>query len=82
MLEVGAGARLLVVGAAMKLAKIPAQRAGWTDLYDFVDQGRRAFPRMRDAKTFVDTITQRETNLLDLMYAGDIQGFRELAGLK
>jgi hypothetical protein len=79
--EVGEGARLLVVGAAMKLAKAPAQRAGWTDLYDFLEQGRHAFARMRDVKTFVDTIAQRETRLLDLLYADDVPGFRKLAGL-
>ena len=79
--QVGEGARLLVVGAALKLAKVPAQRAGWTDLYDFLEQGRHAFGQMKDVKTFVDTIARRETRLLDLMVAADVQGFRELAGL-
>jgi hypothetical protein len=78
---VGEGARLLVVGAAMKLAKVPAQKAGWADLYDFLEQGRQAFGRMRDVKTFVDTIGRRETRILDLLYADDMQGFRDLTGL-
>ncbi len=77
----GKGARLLVVDAALKLAKAPAQRAGWVDLYDFLVQGRQAFGQMRDVKTFVDTIAGREKRLLDLLYASDVQGFRELSGL-
>jgi hypothetical protein len=79
--QVGEGARLLVVGAALKLAKVPAERAGWTDLYSFLEQGRHAFGRMKDVKTFVDTIARREMQLLDLMIAADAQGFRKLAGL-
>jgi hypothetical protein len=80
LMQVGEIAHLKVVGGVLKLAKIPAQRAGWVDLYDFLDRGRRAFMQMKDVKTFVDTIAQREMKLLDLMYAGDLQGFELLAG--
>ena len=43
--QVGEGARLLMVDAALKLAKAPAQRAGWADLDDFLERGRHAFGR-------------------------------------
>ena len=79
--EVGKGARLLVVGAALRLAKVPAQQAGWTDLYDFLEQGRHAFGQMRDVKTFVDTIAQRETRILDLLYTADLTAPTNPAGL-
>jgi hypothetical protein len=79
--QVGEGARLLVVGAAMKLAKVPAERAGWVEMYDFLARGRQAFGQMKDVKTFVNTIARRETSLLDLMYARDLDGFKKLAGL-
>lgn len=79
--QVGEGAHLLVVGAALKLAKVPAQRAGWADLYDFLARGRHAFREMKDAQIFVQTITRRESRILDLIYAADLQGFRQLAGL-
>jgi hypothetical protein len=81
LMRVGAGARRKRVGVAMKLAKVPAQRAGWIDLYDFLQRGRQAFRQMKDVKTFVDTIARREMNILDLIYAADLQGFEKLAGL-
>jgi hypothetical protein len=79
--QVGEGAHLLVVGAALKLAKIPAQRAGWADVYDFLARGRQAFRQMKDPQIFVDTITRRELRILDLIYAPDLPGFMQLAGL-
>lgn len=79
--QVGEGARLLVVGIAMKMVKVPAQSAGWVEIYDFLERGYQAFRQMKDAKTFVATIAQREMGLLDLIYADDVAGFKKLAGL-
>ncbi len=81
LMQVGEGARHVVVGAALKVARVPAQRAGWVDLYDFLERGRQAFKPMKDAKTFVDTIAQREMGCLDRIYASDLQGFKDLARL-
>jgi hypothetical protein len=81
LMQVGEGARRRVVGAALKLAKVPAQRAGWVDLYDFLERGRQAFGQMKDVKTFVDTVARREMGILDLIYAADLPGFKKLAGL-
>jgi hypothetical protein len=81
LMQVGDGARRRVVSAAMKMAKVPAQRAGWVDLYDFLERGRQAFRHMKDVKTFVDTIAQCEMRILDLIYAADLAGFKKLAGL-
>jgi hypothetical protein len=81
LMQVGEGARRMVVGAGMKMAKIPAQRAGWIDLYDFLERGRQAFKQMKDIKTFVDTIAEREMNILNLIYAADLSAFEKLAGL-
>lgn len=82
LMRVGEGARRKRVGVAMKLAKVPAQHAGWIDLYDFLERGRQAFRQMKDVKTFVDTIARREMNILDLIYAADLQGFEKCAGLR
>jgi hypothetical protein len=81
LMEVGAGARLLLVGAAMKLVKGPAERAGWSELYSFLERGYQAFRELKDVKAFADTIAQREMGLLDLIYAGDLPGFEKLVGL-
>jgi hypothetical protein len=79
--QVSEGARLLIVGVAMKMVKVPAQSAGWVEIYDFLERGYGAFRQMKDAKNFVATIAQRELSLLDLMYADDVAGFKQLAGL-
>jgi hypothetical protein len=79
--QVGEGARYRVVGAALKMAKIPAQRAGWVEIYDFLERGYRALRQMKDAQIFAETIAQRETRILDLIYADDVAGFKKLAGL-
>lgn len=69
LVQVGAGARLPVVGLAMKLARVPAQRAGWGELYDFLKRGYAAFKHLRDVTTFVGTIAQRERRILDQIYS-------------
>ena len=81
LIKVGKGARLLIVGVAMKMAKIPAQSAGWVEIYDFLERGYGAFRQMKDAPHFVATIAERELGLLDRMYADDVAGFKTLAGL-
>jgi hypothetical protein len=68
--QVGEGARLPVVGMAMRLARIPAQRAGWGELYDLLARGYAAFKPMRDVKAFVKTVEQREMRILDRIFAG------------
>jgi hypothetical protein len=73
--QVGAGARQPVVGLAMKLAQLPAQRAGWGELYDVLKRGYAAFKQLRDVKTFVGTITQRERRILNQIYSGNPDPF-------
>jgi hypothetical protein len=73
--EVGAGARLGVVGLAMKLVRRPAQRAGWGELYDFLARGYAAFKQLCDVPTFVGTIAQRERRILDQIFSGNPDPF-------
>ncbi len=68
--QVGAGARLLVVGAAMKILRGPAQRADWIELYELLEHGYAAFKQMKDVKNFVGVIEQREKRILDRIFAG------------
>lgn len=79
--QVSDWARHRVVSIAMKMAKVPAQRAGWVETYDFLERGYEACRRLKEAQFFVETIAQREKGLLDLIYAGDVTGFKKLAGL-
>ena len=73
--EVAEGTRLAVVGVAMKVVRGPAERAGWGELYGFLERAYAAFKQMRDAKTFVRTIQEREMRLLDRIFAGDADPF-------
>lgn len=68
--EVAVGARLAAVGVAMKVVRGPAQRAGWGELYDFLERAYAAFKQMRDVKTFARTIKEREMRILDQIFAG------------
>jgi hypothetical protein len=73
--QVGAGARLLVVGAAMKVLRGPAQRADWIELYELLEHGYTAFKQMKDVKTFVGVIEQREKRILDEIFASAADPF-------
>ena len=79
--QVCEGARLLIVGVALNMAKVPAQRAGWVEIYDFLERGYQASRHLKNAKYFVETIARRETDLLDLIYVDNVAGFKKLAGL-
>jgi hypothetical protein len=80
--QVSKGARHAVVGTALKMAKAPAQHAGWGNVYDFLKRGYLAFRQMKDATIFVEAIGQRETSILDRIYAADMTGFKQIAGLR
>jgi hypothetical protein len=68
--QVGEGARHPVIGAAIKLARRPAHRAGWSELYDYLEHGYDAFKQMKDVKTFVQLVEQREMRILNQIFAG------------
>lgn len=73
--EVGAGARLPLVGLTLKLVRLPARRAGWSELYEFLARGYEAFQPMNDVDYFVDTIVRREKLILERIYASHPQPF-------
>jgi hypothetical protein len=67
--HVAKGARLMVVGAAMKIMRGPAHRAGLVELYDFLEHGYDAFKQMRDVKTFVQLVERREKRILSQIFS-------------
>jgi hypothetical protein len=73
--QVGEGARHRLVGAALGLVQGPAKRAGWLELYGFVERGYAAFRPMKDVKTFVETVQARERRILEQIYAGAPEPF-------
>jgi hypothetical protein len=67
--EVGEGARLPLVGAALRLAAVPARRAGWEELHGYLWRGREAFAPLGAATgEFVGRIVGGERARLARVY--------------
>jgi hypothetical protein len=73
--EIGAGSRLPLVGISLRLARKPAEAAGWFELYDFLERGYAAFRPMKNVEAFAQTIEQRETSLLERIFTGENDPF-------
>jgi hypothetical protein len=72
--EVGRGIARLVripfLGVTLRLTRGPAQRGGWHEMQGFLERGFSAFKNMgRKSGYFLDTLQQRETQILDQIYA-------------
>lgn len=59
----------------LKLAYGPATSAGWGELLSFLARGYTAFKHMHGAKVFLNTIREREFQILDRIYANDPEPF-------
>jgi hypothetical protein len=68
--------RVPLVGTALRLARTPARQAGWEDLYEFLNEGFKAFKHMHGADKFLKTLQERETRILNRIYANDPDPFR------
>lgn len=70
-------ARKPFLAAALRLMHGPANLAGLGDLHEFLENGFGAFRRLGDATEFLDWISVREQNLLNLLFrgtSGPVQG--------
>jgi hypothetical protein len=65
-----------LTGAMLAVSKGPARAAGWGELTDFLENGYRVFKHMRGARHFLDTVREREKQILDRIYASDPDPFR------
>ena len=63
------------IGLALRLARVPVRLAGWGELHDFFERGFAAFRRMNGADEFLRTISERERQILDRIFAGDPDPF-------
>lgn len=73
--QVGEGAHWPLAGVTLRLARLPAERAGWFELYDFLARGFAAFRPMKDYRKFARTIHDRELRILDRIFASDPNPF-------
>lgn len=62
--------RKRLILAAVKVARKPAQIAGFGELQSFIERGLAAFKAMGSANEFLSTLHSREMRLLDAIYSG------------
>jgi len=61
---------LPLLGTTLKLMRRPAEAAGLGQLHRFLQEGYRAFRAMHGAEDFLATIVERETALMQRLFAG------------
>lgn len=61
---------LPLLGASLKLMRRPAELAGLGQLHRFLQEGYTAFRAMHGAEQFLATIVERETALMQQLFAG------------
>jgi len=54
----------------VRMAGPPARVSGLGELHHFIERGFQAFRHMKGAETFLDTITVRERELMETLFAG------------
>lgn len=67
--EAATGARSKPFAVGLRMARRPSLRLGWDELYAFLESGYTACKPMRDVSRFVETIRQRETELLEDIFS-------------
>jgi hypothetical protein len=63
------------IGGMLRLARGPADAAGFGALQDFLESGFEAFRRLGDPRAFLATIARRERELTARLFAGDPDPF-------
>jgi hypothetical protein len=58
------------MGVVLKAAHGPAHAAGFGVLQDFIERGYRAFKAMGTAREFLAIVRERETTLMEALFAG------------
>ena len=65
-----------VIGMALHAAKLPARLLGVAMLHDFLERGYEAFKQMGGATPLLRAIEQRETVIMQRLFAGSSDPFR------
>jgi len=64
-----------LIGATLKLMRVPARAAGLEKLQAFLEGGYSAFKQMRGAEDFLATIAKRETAIVERLFEGHPRPF-------
>lgn len=66
---------LPAIGVGLRMARLPARLAGVTVLHNFLERGYTAFARMGSAHELLRAIEQRETDIMQRLFAGSADPF-------
>jgi hypothetical protein len=64
-----------MIQTALELSRGPARLAGLSAVQDFLERGLEAFRGMRGAEVFLEVIRQRETAIMERLFAGVLAPF-------
>ena len=64
-----------MIRTSLKVMRAPARAAGLQTLQEFLESGYNAFANMRGADEFVATITRREAEIVERLFAGNPRPF-------
>jgi hypothetical protein len=67
-----------LIGTLLSAMETPARLAGLSAMHEFLNTGFRAFRAMNGAEEFLRRVRERETALMERLYAGDPDPFDEL----
>jgi len=65
-----------ISGPALSVASRPLRGAGYGEVVTFLERGYNSFKRMHGSRYFRKTLQERETGILDRIYARDLDPFR------
>ena len=68
-------ARSSLITFSLKITEKPAEMAGLSELHAFIMRGFTAFHSMRNIQTLMNTLTQRESIVLDKIFTGQQSPF-------
>lgn len=68
-------ARSSLINFSLKITEAPAEMAGLNELHAFIMRGFAAFHTMKGIQTLMDTLTQRESIVLDNIFTGQERPF-------
>jgi hypothetical protein len=71
--------RLPMIHALVRFTRGPAHAAGFGAMQEFLERGLDAFQNMGRSNAFVATVTRRETEVMERLYAVDPDPFRSAA---
>lgn len=75
--EVWTGVRRPLTGITLRAARMPAMKAGWRELYSFLERGYQAYQPVRDIGPFIEAVREREFQALKRIFDGDPDPFRQ-----